>query len=717
MKLYRILTLCGLLMLIATAARAVQCNTCDLSLTTGVSSGSTLGTPSASIGVTDPGVFPGDQVYCAISYDNPALGILMPDPSWTDLYDGTVSGGSVGFSLVHQTFPGGSYSSPVAFTNFDGFVTENWGYSCIAISNRYGADGGIQPASGGPSTTAIAPPVTITQTLDISLNFFITASNPILSSPTTGTIATQQNTFAPTTGIVMSTVNPTVSPVPANSVTLSGSQPWGALTLALKCAAPPAPTATSTATPTITATPTATATGATPTATPTPGTFISNVVVIDMENRSFDNIFGLFPGANGASTATLSTGATIPILHAPNGYPADFDHSRTAALADINVNQMNGWDLQGNCKATSSPTPYSCISQFTSADLPNLWEYAQDFALGDAAFASLLGPSLPAHLYLTSATSNMIYDNPNFTGASNSWGCDGPVLVTDCTANGMSSFGPAPCCTGAGTGPTCTSTKTSTSPILGSSNRIRPCFTSTGTGSSAMPSLFDALETAGITWKSYGVTSGATSGYQWTDPNHYLNHANGTADWTSHVVSDANFAADAAAGTLPQVTFFTTQNWNSGHPPESMCTDENYIVRAINGIAAGSQWAHMLIIVTWDDWGGIYDHVVPPVHGSDGMGYGMRVPFIVISPYARPGRTNRSIACTVGSPCSVVHTTIDAFASINLEIQEIFGLPSFGKNDATTADLSTFLDFTQTPLTLPTLTENTATACHTIPWP
>src|SRR5208337_1274861 len=109
------------------------------------------------------------------------------------------------------------------------------------------------------------------------------------------------------------------------------------------------------------------------TATPTPGNYISNVIVLDMENRSFDNLYGLFPGANGATTATLSTGAALPILHAPNAYPADFNHSRTSALASINGGLMNGFDLQTNCLSSSSPTPYGCISEFQQSDIPNLW--------------------------------------------------------------------------------------------------------------------------------------------------------------------------------------------------------------------------------------------------------------------------------------------------------------------------------------------------------
>jgi phospholipase C len=219
------------------------------------------------------------------------------------------------------------------------------------------------------------------------------------------------------------------------------------------------------------------------------------------------------------------------------------------------------------------------------------------------------------------------------------------------------------------------------------------------------------MNAAGTTWKWYGDATFGTSGYQWTNPDYYLNFYNGTAQWTSHVVTDSQFVTDAAAGTLPQVSFITSVNWNSAHPPESMCANDNYIIQTLNAIAAGSQWSHMLVVVVYDDWGGIYDHVSPPI--IDSMGYGIRVPFLVISPYAKAGNAGG------GPPYSVIHTQIDAFSAVDREIEEIFGLPSLGNRDTVTADLSTFLDFTQTPLTLPTepLDVIAGSNCHTVPWP
>lgn len=669
------------------------CPACDCSF-------STIGTPttattggnlSTSITITDPASNPGDQAICGVRYDVGLDGAQRPDGSWTQLGDVLLADGS-GVSGFLQNYPGNGYPSTITFSNLSGSTLENWNAVCLPITWRSGVDGS-PVSSTGSGTSVAAPMVTITQTLDVVFSILAASGATVMSGPDYGSIVVQANAFAPSVGIIATTGNPNLSPTSTNHATLGSSVQNGALSFALKCKA--APTPTPSATPTATATVTATASStASPTAVATPAGSIKRFIIIDGENHSFDNVLGTLPGANGATTAQVSDGSTIPILHAPNNYPADFDHSQLAGTADINGGLMNGFDLQFNCHKNSAPTPYGCISQYYQADIPNLWTYATDFTVGDAVFADVNGPSLPNHLFLSGASSYLVNSNPVGVPTSDSWGCDSQVKASDCTAAGLcGALGICPQCTGAGT-VIGSATVTTTAQRQGTT-KIHPCFSQT--------SLLDTMASAGVTWKWYGENVPGVSGYQWMSPNNYLTHYNGTADWTSHVFIDSQFRTDAAAGgpngvcTLPQVSFITTSDRNSGHPPQSMCSHENFIVKTLNALAAGPCWANSEVVVTYDEWGGPYDHQAPPAGTT--FGPGIRVPFIFISPYSKAG--------------IVVHTVLNAFSSIDKEIENRFSLPSLGGGDVSANDLSSFLDLTQAPLSLPTLTLNPGSSCGT----
>jgi len=148
------------------------------------------------------------------------------------------------------------------------------------------------------------------------------------------------------------------------------------------------------------------------------------------------------------------------------------------------------------------------------------------------------------------------------------------------------------------------------------------------------------------------------------------------------VVSESTFIADALAGNLPALSWVTPPSIDTDHPPDSACVGENWTVQQINAVMQGprTQWNNTVIILTWDDFGGLYDHVPPPYH--DQYGLGIRVPLLIISP-----RVIRE----------VYHTEVE-FASVLRFMEETFGIPSLGGADTIANDMQDAFNFSQKPL-------------------
>jgi phospholipase C len=199
---------------------------------------------------------------------------------------------------------------------------------------------------------------------------------------------------------------------------------------------------------------------------------------------------------------------------------------------------------------------------------------------------------------------------------------------------------------------------------------------------SALPHRLDAR---GLTWHDYGgIFTGIKS----------LARRSEVMDY-----QDEKFFEDADKGTLPNVAwlnsgFLTDSYAKSGHPPASLCAGENYAVRVLNAVMRSPQWRTTALFLVWDDWGGFYDHVEPPVveRWEDGtpFRYGHRVPCIVISPYARAGYVSHALYS---------HVSLLRFAEI------IFGLEPLTRRDANASDMLDCFDFDQSPLPPFLLTE------------
>jgi phospholipase C len=193
-----------------------------------------------------------------------------------------------------------------------------------------------------------------------------------------------------------------------------------------------------------------------------------------------------------------------------------------------------------------------------------------------------------------------------------------------------------------------------------------------------IPVLPDILDKHGLTWRDYGgIFSGIKSLYQRTEVTNF---------------HDENFFRDASQGTLPNVAwlnsgFLVNGDTKSGHPPTSLCAGENYAMSVLNAVMNGPQWESSALFLVWDDWGGFYDHVDPPVveRWVDGtpFRYGYRVPCIVVSPYARPG---------------FVSHTLHSHVSLLRFPETIFGLESLTERDAEASDMLDCFDFDQAAL-------------------
>ena len=376
---------------------------------------------------------------------------------------------------------------------------------------------------------------------------------------------------------------------------------------------------------------------------------INHVVFLIKENRTYDNMFGAFNSKYGTKTCTLSTGQVVPEGRAPDRYEHDVDHEWASALLAMDGGKMDQFDLIGLGTLTSGDANGDLLTcrQFTSADIPNYFAYAHNFALGVNMFSSLHGPSFPNHLYTIAAESFGVIDNPFNLLGTHSWGCDGPddeenqEQVRVMQPNGVIGV-QFPCLTGVTT-------------------------------------MAHTLDNAGVSWKYYAPPS-TDRGYIWSTFDAISDVRNGP-DWNK-VVDPSNFISDVQANQLPSVSWIITPWWQSEHPDASTCEGENASVAELNALMNNpTLWASTAVFIVWDDFGGDYDHVAPPQ--TDAFGYGPRVPLLIVSPYARKG---------------YISTKQYEFASVLKFIEERFGLPALGTRDANANDTTDSFNFNQKPL-------------------
>jgi phospholipase C len=411
---------------------------------------------------------------------------------------------------------------------------------------------------------------------------------------------------------------------------------------------------------------------------------IEHIVVIFQENRSTDNLFHdpvlISRGADIATSGKNSLGQTIPLtpidLGTAGANPQNYDlgHSYPDFVAMYDGGKMDGADriecfIAPMQLCPPNLHPNAQFKYVNPADVQPYFALAEQYTFGDRMFQTNEGPSFPAHQFIISGTSAptatsplFASENPVLAGGGPA-GCIAPLAETVAIIDATGSETSAP--------------------------RAYPCF--------EHPTLTDLLQTNGVTWRYYTPSAGSI----WTGPD-AIEHIcqqktiNGKLtctgpDWTQNVViPQSKFLVDIASGNLAQVTWIIPSGLSSDHALTNDGSGPSWVASVVNAIGHSPYWANTAIIITWDDWGGWYDHVAPFKVINDGVSwgsgyvYGFRVPLIVVSPYAKAAY--------------ISHTTHD-FGSILKYIETTFKLPSLGYADTPADDLSDCFDLTHSPLT------------------
>jgi phospholipase C len=294
---------------------------------------------------------------------------------------------------------------------------------------------------------------------------------------------------------------------------------------------------------------------------------------------------------------------------------------------------------------------------FTRRGIPKYWSYADHFVLGDRMFSSQYGPTFPEHLYTVGAQSGRVTTNKRKKPS------DGPMgycadhgeyiarfrklsgeekrkvmnLEEDANVNAVRDYW----------------------------EHVWPCFD--------FKVLPDLLNKHDISWRYY-----ADDG-SWMNALEGIKHIYNSKYWGPNVQPDEQFSRDVKSGHMKKVSWIVPPTGYNDHPGgPSVCMGENWFVHEVNQIMRSKYWKSTAIFVNWDDFGGFYDHVTPPHY--DYMGLGPRVPFMVISPWAKKGYVD--------------HTTYE-FSSVLKFIETVHGLGCLTSRDCQADPMLNAFDFDQ----------------------
>jgi phospholipase C len=381
---------------------------------------------------------------------------------------------------------------------------------------------------------------------------------------------------------------------------------------------------------------------------------IRHIIFLVKENRTFDHLFGLFPGADGVTEGMTCDGTVVPLRRASDDSLGP-NHSFSSALISVNGGRMNCFDQIWDGRELQS------YVQYERSQIPNYWAYARRFVLADRFFSSAYGPTLVEHLEIVAAQTDGFVDNER----EGDWGAGGSGDYCEDRAERVLSFREL---TPGEEGDAYRLEEEAKPAVLAKRYWFErwPC-----TDIRVLP---DLLERRGISWRYY---MGPAPFY---DALRMIRHVRFGPMWEN--VGDAStFVPDVRGGRLPAVSWLMPPVALSDHPGyNGICPGENWPVKTINALMRSEEWSHMAIVLTWDDFGGFYDHVPPP--HLDLYGLGPRVPAIVISPWARRG--------------FIDHQTME-FASVLKLIEVVFDLPSLTARDRNADDMLQAFSFTQEP--------------------
>jgi phospholipase C len=389
---------------------------------------------------------------------------------------------------------------------------------------------------------------------------------------------------------------------------------------------------------------------------------VQHVFVIFKENHTYDNYFLAYPNPTAlhpAPTSGLAKGGRIvPLVEPTKDDWSPGDNSWDVAHADYDLGQMDGFDQSAHQPSTGDRffhadgpdgayVSYGLTQEIGRRRLSYYWFLADQGVLCDNYFTSQMGQSFPNHLYLLAATSGTCISNPDINGHFN-------ILNADGSKSQATHLGPT---------------------VI----------------STAIPV---ELEDKGLAWTVFQETDDfpildlptnalldLSASVSDIDVIQQLSDFNDRLIETKNL--DTRLSHYFDKGWDGHVTYIKPNDLNTEHPGVGSISDGQTWTRAIiDAIGQSADWEHCVIILTWDDYGGFYDHVAPPQ--VDGFGLGPRVPCIIISPFVKKG---------------IVQHELREHSSIAKFCEKIFGLASMTGRDGSsgTDDLMSAFDFTQTP--------------------
>ncbi len=379
---------------------------------------------------------------------------------------------------------------------------------------------------------------------------------------------------------------------------------------------------------------------------------IQHIVIVMQENRSFDNYFWTYPGQVGYNpNLCMPLNPSKPTIGCMKPRPAnttimaDMPHTYVSTEASLNGGAMNGF-LEA---ANDNP---NVMSYYDAKTLPYLWYFASNYVLADQFFTSAKSYSQPNHWYMISGNAPVASMYEGNTQEQE-----------QCYNAGTHQLTPSTCV------------------YINEAQEIQ--------------TMADLLTTHGITWKYYDAALPPTAtlakaidgtckgcdAYDYWNPLEAKNNSYVDPSHRENIVNRVQLFSDLKNGTFPQVSWVIPSAPISDHPPANVTTGMLWVTDIVDSVMHSQYWGSTALVVLWDDYGGFFDTVVPPVVDDNGMSF--RTPALIISPYARPGYLD--------------HTVYD-FESTLKFIEWRFGLQPLTNRDASANNLADAFNWQQQPL-------------------
>ena len=386
---------------------------------------------------------------------------------------------------------------------------------------------------------------------------------------------------------------------------------------------------------------------------------IQHVIIVVQENRTFNDFFATYPGADGTTTGTIVKSSacgipktkTIALTKSNLVMSHDLTHTYQGYRAARNGGAMNGFDnvFFGNGQPECT-YPY----QYTDpAQIAPYWDIAKQYVLAEHMFTTQGSSSFTAHQDLIAGGTNIspneaLVNLPSCSGTNCYWGCDAPKGTRTSLITRNDTFKP-------GAGPF-------------------PCL--------QYATMRDLLDTAGVSWRYYAPKPCCDVNGRLFSAFDAIEAVRRGTEWTDGHISkpQTNIFGDLSGGNLQSVSWVVPDGADSDHPGEGADDGPQWIASIVNAVGESAYWKSTAVIIVWDDWGGLYDNANPPQLGFGGLGF--RVPALVVSAYAKKGYISR---------------TQYEFGSILKYVEENWSLGSLGTSDERAASIADCFDYSRGP--------------------